>query len=141
MEYGFTDGTSNSGAGHSLMTAAEPWSGYYQINAPLAAVAHWTQFASRGWTFLSLNASRGIGALPGGGSYATLVDTHAPQGELVFSIIAQTMQGAWGHQNATFNLGGLGGRTLPAVLHVWQSTEGSLMVQQPDVPVLVRLTC
>lgn len=140
LEYGFTDGTSNSGAGHSLMTAAEPWSGFYQVNAPLAAVAHWTQFAQRGWTFLSLNASRGIGPLPDGGSYATLVNTHTPAGELEFSIVAQTMQGATGPQTVTFGLGGLGGRALPAALHVWQSTQGALMVQQPDVPVLVRLS-
>lgn len=198
LAYGFTDGTSNSGAGHSLMTAAEPWSGYYQagfgegrggmaalerllpgnegaaeagmraadaepcngaairsdhahaltelrcpppapqVNAPLAAVAHWTQFADRGWTFLSLNASGGIGTLPGGGQYATIVNTRTPAGLLSFSLAAQTMQGAAATQTVTFVLGGLGSRTLPAALHVWQSTQGALMVQQPDVAVAVR---
>ena len=109
-----------------------------QVNAPLAAVAHWTQFADRGWTFLSLNASGGIGSLPGGGQYATIVNTRTPAGLLTFSLVAQTMQGAAAAQTVTFVLGGLGARALPAVLHVWQSTQGALMVQQPDVAVAVR---
>ena len=133
LNYGRITGT-NSGAGHSTMTAAEPWSGYYEVNAPLAVMAHWTQFAQPGWTFLSLGS--GLGSLPSGGTYNTLVNTHTPSAVLEFSVVIQTMQGASSAQVVAFSIVGLSpGRTLPTALHVWLTTEASFFVQQADVPV------
>lgn len=124
--------TSAGGAGHGLLTAAEPWSGHWEASAPLAAAAHWTQFTSlHGWSFLSATGS-GIGMLPSGeGSYATLVD--ATGGQL--SVVIET-GAAKTPQNVTFALAPRpGGAPLPPALHVWRSTESALMARQPDVAV------
>ncbi len=134
LNYGRVVSGSNSGAGHSLMTAAEPWSGYYEQSPTLAVMAHWTQFAQPGWRFL--RPGSGIGALPGGGSFATLVNEHVPASVLEFSVVASTMQGASQPQTVTFAVEGLSnGRALPAALHVWLTQEGALFQQQADVPI------
>jgi hypothetical protein len=51
------------------MTARSPWSGFYEVQPPLWAAAHTTQFAVPGDVCLA-NTS-GSGVLPGGGSYVT----------------------------------------------------------------------
>jgi len=134
LNYGRVVAGSNSGAGHSLMTAAEPWSGYYEANPTLAVMAHWTQFAQPGWRFL--RPGGGIGTLPGGGSFTTLFNEHVPAAQLEFSVVISTMQGASQPQTVTFAIAGLSaGRALPAALHAWQTQEGSLFQPQADVPV------
>ena len=63
--------------GDSLMGAASPWSGSYDIRSPLWSAAHTAQFAWPGWRYLpqtSLAGGGGAGELPGGGTYVTLVD-------------------------------------------------------------------
>ena len=54
-----------------LMHAAWPWSGHYTATPQLFAMAHTTQFARIGYTYLPKGS--GSGALQHGGSYVTLV--------------------------------------------------------------------
>jgi hypothetical protein len=123
----------NAGAGHALLTAAEPWAGYYEVSPTIAAVAHTTQFAQPGWTRLA--AGNGSGTLPAGGSYVSLVNTHVPAGVSEFSVIIQTAQ-ASSAQALTFQVAAAGaGDALPAALHVWMTVGDAYFVQQPDVPV------
>jgi hypothetical protein len=68
--------------GDSLMGAAYPWSGSYELSSPLWAAAHTAQFAWPGWNYLPAQgvgvepfATGGSGLLPGGGTYVTFVDT------------------------------------------------------------------
>ena len=64
--------------GDSLMGAAEPWSGHYDVMSPLWSAAHVAQFAWPGWVYLpqqrTNGGSGGAGELPGGGTFVTLVD-------------------------------------------------------------------
>jgi galactosylceramidase len=68
----------------SMLTANQPWSGWYGVRGPAAtpttndmpvvwATAHVTQFAKVGWKYLKPNA--GSGQLPKGGFFTTLVDS------------------------------------------------------------------
>jgi galactosylceramidase len=57
----------------SLLTAVQPWSGYYEKDMPVVwATAHLTQFSQPGWRYLS--DGHGSGALPNGGFYVSLVN-------------------------------------------------------------------
>lgn len=92
---------------------------------------HFVQFASPGWTYV---AGAGQGSLPDGTQYTTRVNTHTPATLLEFSITMLT--GGSAAASAAFVIGGLSpGQALPAVLHVWQTTEAAPFVQMPDVPV------
>nr|XP_023958923.1 galactocerebrosidase isoform X1 [Chrysemys picta bellii] len=52
-----------------LMTAQEPWSGYYAVEGPIWITAHTTQFTHPGWHYLQVD-----GHLKDGGSYVALTD-------------------------------------------------------------------
>ena len=67
-----------------LMTANTPWSGYYDVEPALWAVAHTTQFAEPGWKYVD----SGCGYLENKGSYVTLV---SPAGNTDLSIVVETM--------------------------------------------------
>jgi len=70
--------------GSGVMRANTPWSGHYEIQPALWAVAHTTQFASPGWRYLD---GDGCGQLDGGGSYVTLLSTNGQD----YSVILETM--------------------------------------------------
>ncbi|XP_056666561.1 galactocerebrosidase isoform X2 [Monodelphis domestica] len=65
-----------------LMTAKEPWSGHYSVEAPIWITAHTTQFAEPGWRYLKT-----VGLLKNGGSYVALTD-----GLGNLTIIIETMK-------------------------------------------------
>ncbi|XP_066884033.1 galactocerebrosidase isoform X4 [Kogia breviceps] len=64
-----------------LMTAQEPWSGHYVVEAPIWISAHTTQFTQPGWYYLKT-----VGHLEKGGSYVALTD-----GLGNLTIIVETM--------------------------------------------------
>lgn len=67
----------------SLLTAVQPWSGYYEKDMPVVwATAHVTQFTRVGWRYLD-NGS-GSGELPNGGYYTSLID---PDDKSQFTLI------------------------------------------------------
>ncbi|XP_028633118.1 galactocerebrosidase [Grammomys surdaster] len=70
-----------------LMTAQEPWSGYYAVASPIWVSAHTTQFTQPGWYYLKT-----VGHLEKGGSYVALTD-----GLGNLTIIIETMS----HQHST----------------------------------------
>lgn len=67
-----------------LMTANTPWSGYFEVEPAIWAVAHTTQFAKPGWKYVN----SGCGYFPDKGSYVTLASLSKKQD---ISIIAETM--------------------------------------------------
>ncbi|XP_038584226.1 galactocerebrosidase isoform X2 [Micropterus salmoides] len=64
-----------------LMTAQEPWSGNYVVEAPIWITAHTTQFTQPGWTYLQT-----VGHLAQGGSYVALTD-----GKGNLTVVIETM--------------------------------------------------
>ena len=43
----------------SMLTAVQPWSGYYESMAAVWATAHVTQFTQPGWRYLNLDSGSG----------------------------------------------------------------------------------
>jgi hypothetical protein len=126
--------SSNAGSGHSLMTAAEPWSGHYEVSYPLAMVAHFTQFADPGWIYLN-NTSSGMGDIAGIGSITTFVNTNVPSGVLEFSVVIETSN-ATVATALTLQLAGLAsGVTLPLSLFAWRTSQQNVFVQIADAIV------
>ena len=70
----------------SLMTAVQPWSGYYWVSPVIWATAHVTQFTKVGWLYLKNGA--GSGQLPQGGYYVTWVDPDSSDFTLVIVKIS-----------------------------------------------------
>jgi O-glycosyl hydrolase len=69
--------------GSGIMRAATPWSGNYEVQPALWAVAHFTQFAEPGWRYIK----SGCGLTPdGSSSFTTLL---APDGKEM-SLIVET---------------------------------------------------
>lgn len=120
----------NAGAGHSILTAAEPWSGNYQLNPQIHAMAHHTQFASPGWVYSPMG-SPGMSGLPGGGGMVTRFNPRTPAGELDFSITLHTAK-ANGPQDVVFTLPP-GTPNFPPALHVWFTNATTNFVQLGDV--------
>jgi hypothetical protein len=72
-------------ANNSLIRAASPWSGAFEVLPAGYAVAHHTRFSQAGWHYLE--DGKGCGWLAHGGSYVTRV---APNGK-DWSIVLETM--------------------------------------------------
>jgi hypothetical protein len=105
-----------------LVTADQPWSGHYEVNAMTWAIAHITQFVSppgrrgRGaWRYVD-SASGYLRQNRADGSYVTL----ARSGGDAWTTIIETTAGRGGTQRAAFTV--RGGRGLAGkTVHVWAS--------------------
>ena len=132
-----------------LLTADQPWSGSYQVNAMTWAIAHITQFAwpprptnPGGWQYIN-SASGYLQGNRTDGSYVTLIRSTRDQ----WSTIIETTAGVTRTQQARFTVTGghaLAGKTV----HVWSSnfdfttdSPAQWFVRQPDVtPVNGKFT-
>ena len=109
-----------------LMTANTPWSGHYDVEPAVWAVAHTTQFVEPGWKYID----SGCGYLDNKGSYVTLT---SPTRKTDFSIIAETIE-AEQPQTVTFKLIG---KTLLQKVSVWLTVvRGNAFEQQ--LPISIR---
>lgn len=108
-----------------LMVARWPWSGHYEVLAPIWATAHTTQFTRAGWSYLLNNT--GGGSLAFGGSYVTIVDASAPPSTPTWSIVIEKMCSSnypvCNVEEASFCLGGslAGNGSGNLTLALWQS--------------------
>jgi galactosylceramidase len=84
--WGSYDGV--SWANNSLIRAASPWSGAFEVLPPGHAVAHHTRFSDSSWTYLK--AGSGSGWLKGGGSHVTRVSADGAD----FSTVLETFSRA-----------------------------------------------
>jgi hypothetical protein len=105
-----------------LLTADQPWSGSYNVNAMTWAIAQVTQFAwpptatnPGGWKYVN-SASGFLQGNRADGSYATLLRSTRDQ----WSTIIETTAGITQTQRASFTV--TGGNALAAkTVHVWSS--------------------
>ena len=105
------------------MMAKEPWSGHYEVQPALWAIAHTTQFAHPGWRYID----SGCGPLAGGGSCVAL---RGPLRAGDFSVVIETID-APAPQTLRMVVGeGLSKKAL----HVWRSTALSQFKRLADVP-------
>ncbi len=72
----------------SLLTAVQPWSGYYETDMPVVwATAHVTQFTEVGWKYLDVGS--GSGELPNGGYYTSLISPSMDEFTLIIVKISR----------------------------------------------------
>ena len=131
--------------GAGLMRAHTPWSGNYEVSAPIWMSAQWTQFVAPGWRFLTVNGggsgyikdpARGPSARPAG-TYVTLAP---PSGAADVALIAETLVNDaciprdYAPVTATFTLAG-GFPAAGTVLQAWRTTREAYFVRIDDVPV------
>ena len=115
-----------------LIKCNEPWSGHYAITPSVWVMAHTTQFAKPGWTYIDSASGFFDGDRAGGhGSFVTL---KSPQGT-DFSIIIETVQSK-ATETERFTISGFGKKTL----HLWatdltSSNPAGYFVKQEDVAV------
>jgi hypothetical protein len=132
-----------------LVTADQPWSGSYRVNAMTWAIAHVTQFAwppratnPGGWKYIS-SASGYLQGNRADGSYVTLVRSTRDH----WSTIIEATAGASRTQRASFTVTGGHGLAGKRV-HVWSSnfdfntdSPAQWFVRQPDItPVNGKFT-
>jgi hypothetical protein len=104
-----------------LMKASTPWSGNYQIEPAIWAVAHMTQFAQPGWQYLD----KACGHLPGKGSFVSLRSPNLRD----YSVVIETTD-ATEPQQLIFHIEG-GLSTGP--VYVWRSDSQEMFVRQSDL--------
>ncbi len=95
--------------GSGVMRANEPWSGHYEVQPAVWAVAHTTQFASPGWRYLDSACQ-----IINGGSVVAL---ESPNGKN-YSLIIETMD-AKSPQTLEFQITNLPNKTLL----VWRTSK------------------
>ena len=119
----YYDGLSISDAG--LMRANTPWSGAYQVQSAIWAVAHTTQFTQPGWQYLDASSGYFDPATPSQGSFVSLRSPDGDDWSTVIENIGTT-------EPRTVTLSVTGG--LPSGdLHVWQTTADQWFTQQADL--------
>jgi len=109
--------------GSGPMRANTPWSGYYEVQPALWAIAHTTQFAQPGWRYLD----DGCGLLPGGGSCVSLCSPESAD----YSIILETADAKAAQTLSVRVPDGWPRRRLS----VWRSTEQSQFERQAPIEV------
>ena len=119
----YYDGLSISDAG--LMRANTPWSGAYQVQSAIWAVAQTTQFTAPGWQYLDASSGYFDAANPTQGSFVSL---RSPDGG-DWSTIVETI-GASEPRTVTLSVGD--GLTA-GDLHVWRTSADESFAQQPDL--------
>lgn len=101
---------------YGLITANQPWSGHYDVNAMTWAIAQVSQFTEPGWDYVN-GATGYLGGNEANGSYVTL---KAPDNS-AWSTVAETTQ-TTAEQYGDFTVtGGLPGTTV----HVWRTNPNS----------------
>ena len=119
----YYDGLSIGDAG--LMRANTPWSGAYDVQSAVWAVAQTTEFTRPGWHYLDSSSGYLDPADTSQGSYVSLRSPGGDDWSTVIENIGTT-------RSRTVSLSVTGG--LPAgALHVWQTTADASFVQQPDL--------
>jgi hypothetical protein len=127
-----------------LVTADQPWSGNYQVNAMTWATAQLTQFAAPPgpggrvvWRYVSSASSQLDGKIADG-SYVSLVRTNGGPASAWSTMIEATT--ATTTQRAMFHITGGSRRLAAATVHVWASNfnpsndaPSQWFVRQPDL--------
>jgi O-glycosyl hydrolase len=119
----YYDGLSISDAG--LMRSNTPWSGAYQVQSAIWAVAQSTQFTEPGWQYLDASSGYLDGEGRENGSYVSL---RSPDGE-DWSTVIESIGTTEARDVSLSVTGGLAAGDL----HVWQTTADDWFVQQPDL--------
>jgi len=105
--------------GSGVMRANEPWSGHYEVQPALWAVAHTTQFAKPGWRYVDSAC-----LMIQGGSVVALQSATRQD----YSLIIETMD-AKSPQTIEFQIAGLPEKEL----HVWRTSETNQFQQIADI--------
>jgi len=105
--------------GSGVLRANEPWSGHYEVQPAVWAVAHTTQFAEPGWRYLDSAC-----VLINGGSVVAL---QSPR-EKDFSVVIETAD-AKSPQILEFHLAGWARKTL----HVWRTSKENQFARLTDI--------
>jgi galactosylceramidase len=103
------------------MKAQTPWSGFYEVQPAIWAIAHTTQFAEPGWQYLD-------GACKLIGTNASWVALKSPDGS-DYSLIVETVDASAPLEVRVRLAGGLVARPL----HAWRSAESNQFEQLADV--------
>jgi galactosylceramidase len=105
--------------GSGVMRANEPWSGHYEVQPAVWAVAHTTQFAQPGWRYIDPAC-----VLINGGSVVALVSPDTND----VSLVIETMD-ATSPQTVRFQIA-----PMPVTaLHVWRTSKESPFRQLADI--------
>jgi O-glycosyl hydrolase len=116
-------GLSISDAG--LMRSNTPWSGAYQVQSAIWAVAQTTQFTEPGWQYLDASSGYFDAAAPAQGSFVTLRSTESDDWSTIIENIGTS-------EPRTITLAVADGLK-SGDLHVWQTTENDWFSQQADL--------
>lgn len=103
------------------MKANTPWSGSYEIQPGIWAIAHTTQFVQPGWQYLD----SACGLLRNGGSYVSLRKPTSDD----WSMIIETMDAKTPQTLSVRVVGGLS----TSELNVWRTMEQNLFEHQPPI--------